>query len=243
MNSKTLLGDADRVLHTGHAPVTGRGDTAARQPDRAHRLRKVADGGVLTRVRVWDLPLRLFHWSLVAAVSVAIVSGEIGGDLMDIHAKAGLTILALLAFRLVWGCIGSTHARFLNFVPTAASLRAYLRGRWHGHGHSPLGALAVLALLALLAAQAGTGLFGSDDIAFTGPLYGWVEEALALRLTGMHRQLANVLLALVALHIAAILVYLLVKKVNLVKPMLTGWKDVHVEAPQGVVKDQGKATS
>jgi cytochrome b len=159
-------------------------------------------------------------------VSVAIVTGELGGSLMEIHARAGLTIVGLVVFRLVWGVIGSSNARFVNFAPTAARLRSYLRGRWKGHGHNPLGALSVFALLALLAVQAGSGLFGNDDIAFTGPLFALVDEALAGRLTALHRQLANVLLALLALHIAAIFIYLRVKKNNLIKPMVTGWKEV-----------------
>lgn len=180
----------------------------------------------LTRILVWDLPTRLFHWSLVLAVAVAVISGEIGGDWMEVHGKAGLAILGLVTFRLVWGFVGSTHARFLNFAPTAGKLRAYLRGRWKGHGHNPLGALAVFALLALLTVQAGTGLFGNDDIAFYGPLSALVEQGLSNRLTGWHKLLAYVLLAVLALHIVAILVYLVVKKNNLVKPMVTGWKDV-----------------
>ncbi|MFS2138377.1 cytochrome b/b6 domain-containing protein [Duganella sp. Dugasp56] len=182
------------------------------------------------RILVWDLPTRIFHWSLVLAVTVAIVSGEIGGDWMEIHGKAGLAILGLVTFRLVWGFAGSTHARFVNFAPTAGKLRAYLRGRWKGQGHNPLGALSVFALLGLLAVQATTGLFGNDEISFTGPLFALVEEGLANRLTGLHKQLAYVLLGVLALHIVAILVYLVLKKDNLVKPMVTGFKEVRVGA-------------
>lgn len=182
------------------------------------------------RILVWDLPVRVFHWSLVAAVTVAVVSGEIGGDWMALHGKAGLAILGLVAFRLAWGVAGSRHARFVNFVPTIASLRAYVGGRWKGHGHNPLGALSVFALLGLLAAQACTGLFGTDEISFNGPLFALVEESLANRLTGLHQQLAYVLLAVLALHIVAILAYLFIKKDNLVKPMVTGWKEVAADA-------------
>jgi len=183
------------------------------------------------RILVWDLPTRVFHWSLVLAVTVAVISGEIGGDWMEVHGKAGLAILGLVAFRLAWGFSGSTYARFAHFLPTGAGLRAYLRGRWKGQGHNPLGALSVFALLGLLAAQAGTGLFGNDDIAFTGPLFALVEEGLANRLTGVHKLLAYVLLTVLAVHILAILVYLFVKKDNLVKPMVTGWKEVRTGAP------------
>src|SRR5471030_1835499 len=164
------------------------------------------------RILVWDLPTRVFHWSLVLAVTVAVVSGEIGGDWMEVHGKAGLAILGLVAFRLAWGFAGSTHARFLSFLPTAAKLRAYLRGRWKGQGHNPLGALSIFALLGLLGTQAVTGLFGNDEISFTG----------------LHKQLAYALLVVLAVHIVAILVYLLIKKDNLVKPMVTGWKEVRL---------------
>lgn len=180
----------------------------------------------LTRIRLWDLPTRLFHWSLVLAVSTAVITGELGGDWMGIHGKAGLTIVGLVTFRVVWGFIGSTHARFLSFLPTPSKIWAYLKGRWQGVGHNPLGALSVFALLGLLAVQAGTGLFTNDDIAFTGPLNVLVDETLAGRVTGWHRQLANVLLGLLALHIVAIFFYVRVKKDKLIKPMVTGWKEV-----------------
>jgi cytochrome b len=143
---------------------------------------------------------------------------------MDWHGRAGLAIVGLVTFRLVWGIVGSTHARFLSFAPTPARLRAYLTGRWHGIGHNPLGALSVFGLLGLLAVQAGTGLFSNDDIAFDGPLSGLVEKARSDSLTGLHHQLSDVLLVLLGLHILAIAFYLVVKKHNLIKPMVTGWK-------------------
>jgi len=186
----------------------------------------VAPFGRRTRIRLWDLPIRIVHWSLVLAVSTAVITGELGGSWMALHGKAGLAILGLVVFRLVWGLIGSTHARFASFVPTPGRIQAYLRGRWSGVGHNPLGALSVFALLALLAAQAGTGLFSNDDIAFSGPLSSLVDEAFAGRLTGLHKKLAYVLLALTALHIAAIAFYVGLKKDKLIQPMLTGWKEV-----------------
>jgi cytochrome b len=178
----------------------------------------------VTRVRLWDLPVRIFHWSLVLAVLVAFVTAKLGGDWMDWHGRAGLAIVALVTFRIVWGIVGSTHARFLSFAPTPARLRAYLTGRWHGIGHNPLGALSVFGLLGLLAVQAGTGLFSNDDIAFDGPLSGLIEKARSDSLTGLHHQLSDVLLVLLGLHIVAIVFYLVVKRHNLIKPMVTGWK-------------------
>ncbi|WP_084544993.1 cytochrome b/b6 domain-containing protein [Derxia gummosa] len=191
----------------------------------------------LARTRVWDLPLRLFHWSLVAAVGTALVTGELGGSLMEVHAAAGITVVGLVAFRLVWGLVGSTHSRFLSFAPTPARLAAYLKGRWQGVGHNPLGALSVFALLGFLAAQAVSGLFGNDDITFTGPLFELVDEEVAARITTLHKQFANLLIGLVALHLAAIVFHRVVKRHDLVKPMVTGWAEVPVAelppAPKG----------
>jgi cytochrome b len=179
-----------------------------------------------TRIRLWDLPTRLVHWSLVLAVLTAFVTGQLGGSWMSLHAKAGLTIVGLVVFRLLWGVVGSTYARFSNFVPTPGKISAYLKGQWHGVGHNPLGALSVLALLGLLALQSATGLFANDDIDFSGPLAAMVETSLSGRLTSIHAWLVNGLIALVLLHVAAIIFYTRVKKDKLLKPMFTGWKEV-----------------
>ena len=223
-----------RVLNRSRAPEPANSDTVPVQEHGAGAVVKpITPAAAPPRIKVWDLPTRLFHWSLVVAFTVAVVSGELGGEWMALHGKAGLAIVGLVAFRLVWGVVGSTYARFASFVPTPARLRAYAKGRWEAdgrHGHNPLGALSVLALLALLAVQAGSGLFANDDIAFTGPLYNLIGEDLAARLTGWHRQIAYALLALVALHVAAIFVYLQLKKNNLITPMLTGWKALRHDA-------------
>jgi cytochrome b len=176
-------------------------------------------------VYVWDLPTRVFHWSLAAAVVVAFVTGFIGGNLMDLHGKAGIVIVGLVAFRIVWGIAGSTYARFASFLRGPGAIRAALRGDWQGVGHNPLGALSVVALLALAGLQVATGLFGNDDIAFNGPLYALVSKETSDLLTGLHVRAVWVLGALIAVHLAAIAFYVRVKKDNLVLPMLTGWKD------------------
>lgn len=178
-------------------------------------------------VRIWDFPIRLFHWLLVLAVVAAYITATLGGNLMDWHGRIGSLILGLLLFRLVWGFIGSTHARFSEFFPTLSRLFAYLRGRWYGIGHNPLGALAVFALLADLSLLVGTGLCASDDIAFTGPLYQFIEtDELRDKISGLHALAFNILLGLVALHIGSIAFYRIVKKANLVIPMFTGKKTV-----------------
>ena len=178
------------------------------------------------RIKVWDLPTRLFHWLLALCVSAALITGQIGGAAIDWHGRIGLVIVGLIVFRLVWGLIGSRHARFASFVPTPTTLAAYLRGQWRGVGHNPLGALSVLGLLALVAIQLSTGLFGNDDIAFRGPLYDLISKELSDRLTGIHELSSTLLIALIVLHLAAIAFYGHVKKDKLIKPMITGWKDL-----------------
>lgn len=181
------------------------------------------------RIKLWDLPTRIFHWSLVILVAAAIVTAKIGGNAMEWHGRIGLTILGLIAFRIAWGVVGSTYARFANFFPKPSSILAYLRGQWHGIGHNPLGAFSVLGLLALIALQVGTGLFANDDIAFNGPLFSLIGKELSDRLTSIHRLSSNGLIALIVLHLVAIMFYAYVKKNNLVMPMITGWKDVDAE--------------
>ena len=174
--------------------------------------------------QIWDWPLRLFHWLLVASVVGAYASGKAGGEWTDWHGRFGSMVLGLLVFRLLWGFVGSRHARFTDFFPTLPRLIAYLKGRWQGAGHNPLGALAVLALLGTLAALAGTGLFANDDIAFEGPLFDLIDKGFSDNLSGWHIQIVNLLLVLVGLHLTAIVFYQRVKKTNLILPMLTGKK-------------------
>lgn len=178
------------------------------------------------RIRVWDLPLRLTHWLLVVTVVSAVITGKTGGLWIDWHGRIGLFILGLVTFRLIWGVIGSTHARFTAFIPGPAALRAHLAGRWSGVGHNPLGALAVAALLAAVTAQAVAGLFANDDITFSGPLADLLDKNRSDALTGIHGLLFNLLLVLVALHVAAIGFYVRIKGQNLLLPMITGDKTV-----------------
>src|ERR1700759_4527995 len=194
--------------------------------DRAPASRPGARGFLL-----WDLPLRVFHWSLVAAVTVAVVTGELGGAWMPWHGRAGLVIVGLLVFRLAGGVVGSATARFTQFAPRPSALIAYLRGRWRGVGHNPLGALAVFALLGLLSLQAATGLFGNDDIAFAGPLNHLVGDGAGSRATGWHRLLADGLFVLLALHLLAVAFHVVVKRHRLIRPMITGLQDVEPGTP------------
>lgn len=186
-----------------------------------------------TKFRLWDLPTRLFHWLLVLAVSAAIISGQFGGGLIDWHGRIGLFIVGLIVFRLVWGLVGSTYAKFIQFFPTPGKIKAYLRGEWNEAGHNPLGALSVFGLLGLLTVQVATGLFGNDDIAFVGPLYDLVDKHMSNQLTALHQIGSNILLGLIGLHLAAIVFYGHIKKQKLLKPMVTGWKDGPGESARG----------
>ncbi|MGI6407823.1 MAG: cytochrome b/b6 domain-containing protein [Thiopseudomonas sp.] len=172
------------------------------------------------QIRVWDLPLRLFHWLLVVAVAVAIFSGLKGR--MGLHEQAGLAVVTLLAFRLAWLFLGSTYARIGALLCALPKIPDYLRGHWRNPGHNPLGVLSMAAMLLLLGWQAVSGLFTNDDSIFTGPLYRLISKADSLWLTGLHRQTFWLLVGLIGLHVATVLFYWLVKKNNLIKPMVTG---------------------
>ena len=190
----------------------------------------------IKKIRLWDLPTRIFHWSLFLLVTAAIVTVKIGGNAMVWHGRIGVAIVGLLAFRIVWGLVGSTYARFGHFVRGPGAIRAYLQGRWKGVGHNPLGALSVLALLGLLVFQVSTGLFANDDISFNGPLYPLVGKDTSDWLSSLHNQAEWFIYGLISLHIAAILYYVRVKKDNIVKPMITGEKQVRehsVESARG----------
>jgi cytochrome b len=148
---------------------------------------------------------------------------------MQLHAYCGYFALALVVFRIIWGFAGSWHARFANFVPSPKRLVAYLKGETAGGlGHNPLGALSVIALLLAVLLQASTGLFADDDIFFQGPLTKYVSNATVAFLTSIHRFNQYIIMALVALHIGAILFYQIYKKESLVGPMITGDKKILV---------------
>ena len=183
-----------------------------------------------TTVRVWDLPTRIFHWALAACVLGSLATAWIPGVPVEWHARLGYAILALLAFRLVWGLVGGHWSRFASFLYSPGSTWSYLRGRHHPDhlvGHSPLGALSVFAMLVVLAAQVGTGLVSDDEIAFTGPLNRYVASAKALAATWYHKAVGQwLVVALVALHLGAIAFYAMRRRENLVGPMLRGDKIV-----------------
>jgi cytochrome b len=183
------------------------------------------------RIRVWDLPVRLFHWALVILIATSYFSGRTGGDWMKLHFWSGYAILTLLLFRIVWGFVGSTTARFSDFVKgPSAALRhiAELAGadRPREAGHNPLGGAMVVVLIFAVLAQVVAGLFAADtDIGtVTGPLSHLVADKWIERATAFHTFWVNVLLVLVALHVLAAIVYLVWKRQNLIGAMFTGRK-------------------
>jgi cytochrome b len=174
------------------------------------------------RVRIWDLPTRLFHWAIVLLVPALWWTHQI--DRLDLHILLGEVMLGLVLFRLIWGVIGGSTARFANFLRGPGQVFGYLRGRAPaGFGHNPLGGWSVAAMLLVLATQVGLGLFVSDEDGLnTGPLSHLVSYESARTLADRHETMFYVLLALIVVHIAAIVYYLAVKRDNLVTPMLTG---------------------
>lgn len=191
----------------------------------------------MTTIRVWDLPLRLFHWLLVVLVISSGVTGQFSADLgpwaARWHLLSGYSILGLLLFRLIWGFAGSTYARFSSFVRGPRAVLDYCReilgkrpARLH-LGHNPLGGWSVLAMLGCLTVQVGCGLFLADeDLGIEGPLAKYVAARTSDGLAIVHQAGFYLLLALIATHLAAIAYYRFAKGDRLVKPMLTGNKEV-----------------
>ena len=182
------------------------------------------------KVRVWDLPIRLWHWSVLICVVGSWVSVELMEDL-DLHQQFGLVLLGLLLFRIIWGFLGSTTSRFSSFLSSPAAAIKYLRA-WrsgtgtHYTGHNPLGAYSVIAMLLVMIAQVVMGLFANDELFYEGPLADRISTSLSNDLTELHEWNFYVLLSLVVVHILAIAVYWF-RGENLLWPMITGkkWSD------------------
>ena len=189
------------------------------------------------RIRVWDLPTRIFHWALVVLVVFSFTTGTIGGDWMKWHLRSGYTILTLVLFRVLWGLFGSETARFAHFVRGGRAGMEYARAILaHMHpvvvGHNPLGGWMVVLMLVALAFQAGTGLFSDDEIATQGPLAVKVSDAVVSRMSLLHSINQWVLVVLAVLHVAAILVYRLKWDMLLVGAMVDG----RMDAPPGTAE-------
>ena len=184
----------------------------------------------IDRRLVWDLPLRLFHWLFAASIIACWGTAKLGFSYMQWHIWLGYEVMGLLVFRLIWGFLGTRHARFTEFLKGPSAIVAYNRSLLgkappvHSVGHNPMGGLMVLLMLMLVGLQVYSGLFSSDDIAWSGPYNGVVSGAMAQRLTGLHHANFNFIWAAMGLHVAAILYYTFVKRERLVSAMVTGWK-------------------
>lgn len=196
-----------------------------------------SDRPELRPVRVWDLPTRLFHWLVVALVAGAYATEEL--NWMDWHARLGEALLALLIFRLLWGCFGSATSRFRNFVATPGAALRHLRHVLRREpdlqvGHNPAGGWMVLLLLALLLGETLSGLYVNNDVADDGPFTELVPAWAANAITALHSILWYALLATIALHVLAIALYAVAKGHDLLRPMLTGRKQLppHIAAPR-----------
>jgi cytochrome b len=178
-------------------------------------------------IRVWDLPIRLFHWLLVACIIGSLVSIHLFDSAVELHAYFGYCILTLLLFRVIWGFVGSRHARFASFIPNRQSILNYLQGRSPRFlGHNPIGALSVFTLLLVLCVQVITGLFVDDEIAFQGPLAKYVPSAIVSFLSEIHEGNQVIIYTLITIHVADIWYYKKFKGENLIKPMITGDKEI-----------------
>ncbi|MDH4274401.1 MAG: cytochrome b/b6 domain-containing protein [Gammaproteobacteria bacterium] len=185
----------------------------------------------MQRVKIWDPVTRLWHWVLVVNMGLCWAFGEFMSlDTVRWHFYLGYVILGLMVFRLVWGLIGPAPIRLSHLFPRPSALLQYLKTLASREpsgtpGHNPLGALSVVAILAVTISLTSTGLFiATDDFDEYGPLNRYVSDAIAGKFNFWHDILADAILTLVALHVTALLFYLIWKKENLIRPMITGWK-------------------
>ena len=195
-------------------------------------------------IRVWDLPIRVFHWLLVLCIVGSLISVNLGGNAMEWHGYFGYSVLTLLIFRITWGFVGSTHARFSSFFPSLKNILNYLQGKApHVLGHNPLGAISVFALLLALSIQALTGLFVDDEIAFQGPFAKYVSNSTVALLSKVHYWNHWLIYTLITIHIAAIIYYQKFKGENLIKPMIIGDKEIDPsEEANYLPSDLGRAS-
>jgi cytochrome b len=190
----------------------------------------------LRAVRVWDLPTRLFHWLLALCVTGLVITGKVGGNALQWHMWLGLTVGALLVFRLLWGIVGGRWSRFTSFVYAPGTVLRYLKrdhrdGDHFEVGHNPLGAFSVFAMFGVLVVQVATGLFADDEIATTGPLNRFVTTDTGLAATAWHKGWGQwLIIGLVVLHVGAIIVYRL-RGIGLVSAMWRGDKLLPAAVP------------
>lgn len=186
-------------------------------------------------VRIWDLPTRLFHWSLVACVTGLVITGQLGGNAMIWHFRLGYVVMSLLLFRGVWGLLGGHWSRWSQLPWQPAKVLAYWQGRspsLHLAGHNPLGSWSVLTMLFFLALQVATGLVSDDEIAYSGPLSSLVSGNVVSLATHWHKQWGKLILILLVLtHVLALIWYRWRRNLSLVPAMWHGHKHLPTAVP------------
>lgn len=194
---------------------------------------------MLHKIKVWDLPTRLFHWTLVILFIGMAFSGMTGR--LNIHLPAGLLMLTLIVTRIIWGFVGSSTSRFSNFVKGPRQIRRYLKNEITENeqpGHNPLGALMVIALIGGVLLQVITGLFAKDmnSYTFNGYLNKFVSDEAGEMFLYAHIVIFWLLVAAAVVHILTVVLYKVVKKNNLIIPMITGYKRISDPLPRIEIK-------
>ena len=179
----------------------------------------------MKKIRIWDLPTRLFHWALALCVLGSFISVNVGGLYMQWHAYFGIAILGLILFRLIWGFVGTHYAKFSQFIKGPKAIKAYLQNPKNEAGHSPIAGLSVVVVLVFFGFQAILGLFTTDEIAFDGPLAKYISNEWVDIFSHLHQFNQFILIGIVVLHVGAIIFYKYIKRINLTQAMLTGDKD------------------
>lgn len=195
-------------------------------------MSEAGDAGVAQErvvVPVWDAPVRIVHWVLVLLLVALLTTGLVGGDLIAWHMRLGQATIAVVVFRVLWGFAGSRNARFRAFVRGPRAVVRYARSRRSRApeihvSHNPAGGWMVVLLLAALLVQAGTGLFANDGVLWSGPLAERVTQAASDAVSWFHRRFWWAIVALVVVHVAAVVAYRVVLREDLISAMLHGAK-------------------
>ncbi len=197
----------------------------------------------MQKILVWDLPIRLFHWLLMLDIIGLVVTAKLGGNAMEWHARLGYLALGLILFRLIWGVVGSYHARFGHFLRGPQAVMGYAKNLLnknaeHYLGHNPIGGWSAVAMMASVAFQAVSGLFANDDVLLDGPYVNLIGKEMSDFITKLHKLNSDLLLILIGVHVAAIAFYYFYKKDNLVKPMVTGQKIIKNDASPTAIQPE-----
>lgn len=198
-------------------------------PPHDHSATEAQTSAPQNTIKVWDIPVRVFHWLMVLLFIAAYITNTLGPTYFHYHVWCGYALILLVCFRILWGFIGTYHARFSHFLRNPIHTLKYaldsLKGKEkHYTGHNPLGAIMVVILLGGTLLQGITGLFANDEILNVGPLYAYVTDALSLKLTAIHQQAFYWIVGAIILHVLAVLVHQFIKRDKIIQAMFTGKK-------------------